>query len=144
MITVSAAKRIPASADRLWRMISTAELRDNIASAYLDGVDVEGEGVGAVLTIRMKSGVTLKERIDRLDPVEREFGYSVVDSGPLNYAYYTSIMRVQPCGPDESLISVRCNFIVEDGRQEETTAAWYANNENRFNLIYEFFKSGQG
>lgn len=139
MIKVYSARRIQASADRVWKMISTSELRDLVVGTYVDSVNVEGDGgAGSVITVKTKIGVVLKERIDKIDHEEREFGYSVVDSGTLSYAYYRSIMKVQPAG-DHSILSTRCEFITEDGKEEHAAEGWYASNAKKFDLIENFF-----
>lgn len=142
MIHVSSAKRIPVSAERLWRMISSSELRDFVVGTFVESVEVSGDGgPGSLITVTSKVGITLTERIDDIDDVEREFSYSVVDSGALNYAYYKATMRVQPCGQSDSLLSARCRFIAEDGKEEVTRDAWYASNSKKFDLIADYFKT---
>jgi hypothetical protein len=137
MIEVEIAKRIDAPADRVWRMISGSELRDCVKNSYIEKIDVKGEGVGTILTTTFKGGGTIGERIEKLDPVEREYTYSVTDSGFLRYAYYEATMRCQPAGPKQTLLSIRCRFIAETGYEEETTKAWYASNSAKCDLIAE-------
>lgn len=141
MISLSTARRIAVSAERVWAMISTSEIRDFVTGTYIQGVSVEGDGPGAILTITMNSGVVLKERIDGLDPVEREYSYSVVDSGPLDYAYCTGTMRVQPCGPNESILSARSSFIVVDGAEDRARDAWYTNNRTKLKMIADYLEA---
>lgn len=144
MIRVSQARRIAIGADRAWRMISTAELRDLVVGTFVESVRLEGDGgPGTIITVKTKTGVELKERIDGIDHDEREFSYSVVDSGSLSYAYYRSIMRVQPAG-DDCIISTRCEFICVNGTEEQVTANWHASNAKKFDLIEEFFRGTQG
>lgn len=143
MIFVSQAVRIPSPADRLWRMISTSELRDAVSGSFIDNVQVEGEGVGTVLTVTLKSGAVIKERIDKIDHVEREFGFSIVDSGPASYAVYRQVIRVQPCGPDESILSARCEFLVEDGKEETVRDAWFVNNTAKFDFIRDYLAANR-
>jgi hypothetical protein len=137
MIEVAIAKRIPAPADRVWKMISGSELRDCVKNSYIESIDVKGEGVGTILTTTFKGGGTIGERIEKLDPVEREYTYSVTDSGFLKYAFYEATMRCQPAGPGETLLSIRCRFIAETGFEEETKKAWYASNASKCDLIAE-------
>ncbi|MNT01984.1 Polyketide cyclase / dehydrase and lipid transport [compost metagenome] len=142
MISLSTARRIAVPADRVWRMISTDEVRNFVLGKYIESIEVENDGPGGILTVTTKAGAVVKERIDDYDHAEREFSYSIVDSGPRNYAYFRGVLRVQPCGPNESMLSERCRFITESGKEDETREAWLAGSKGKLNLIAEYLEAG--
>ena len=81
---------IEASAEKVWDLLGDfgGVMR---FSAGMESCTVEGEGLGAIRTLRMPGGIELDERLEALDESARTLSYSIT-RGPLPMkAYYATI-----------------------------------------------------
>ncbi len=78
--------------------------------AQIESLEVEGEGVGAVRTIGMPGGLTLKERLESFDPEAHRFSYSMTETGPLPISNYLATVTLSEAGPDRCAIDWRGSF----------------------------------
>ncbi len=143
MIELSVAKRVPAEADKVFAFISGQGIRDLVVGKYVESVVPVGEGPGCILTTTLNGGIRIIERIDSIDVAEREFNFSVIDSGPMTYGYYRGTMRVQPAGPGSSIMSCHVKFICESGTEEKTSEGWVASNLNKCGLVATYFEENK-
>ena len=85
-------QEIEATADQVWELV-----RDfggiKKWNPGIDSCDVEGEGVGAIRTIKM-GGVAVQERLEHIEEATRTFSYSIV-SGPVPVENYLASMTIQ-------------------------------------------------
>ena len=99
MAEVKVEQEIGASADRVWKL-----MRDfgglKAWSPGIESCEVEGEGIGAVRTIKMGT-ISLKERLEYLDDATRTFRYSIVE-GPIPVSEYLATVSVSEAGPDRA------------------------------------------
>jgi len=97
MASVKVADRIAASPDAVWEL-----LRDfggiQKFSAGIEACTVEGEGVGAVRTIRMPGGLALRERLEAFDDAGRSLSYAILGETPLPFTDYLSTIRLSEDG----------------------------------------------
>ena len=96
MSEISVNQEFKASADAVWKVLADFGGLGDWAPG-LEGCELEGEGVGAVRTLRMKGGVVMKERLESLDPAARVFSYSITD-GPMPVQNYLATVRVTEAG----------------------------------------------
>ena len=96
MASIKVTERIPASADAVWGL-----LRDfggvTRYSPQIESCTVEGEGVGAVRTLTLPGGASLKERLEAFDDDGRRLEYSITE-GPLPLANYLATIQVTEDG----------------------------------------------
>jgi carbon monoxide dehydrogenase subunit G len=101
MAEVKVEQEIAASADQVWKL-----MRDfgglKAWNPGIDSVEVTGEGVGAVRTIKM-GGITIKERLEHLDDAGRTFRYSIIE-GPVPARDYLATVQVEEAGPARTRI----------------------------------------
>lgn len=107
MAEVEVEQEIGASADRVWQLV-----RDfgglKAWNPGIESVAVEGSGIGAVRTIKM-GGISLKERLEHLDDVDRTFRYSIIE-GPVPVRAYLATVKVAEAGPDRARITWGSRF----------------------------------
>jgi hypothetical protein len=52
-------------------------------SSIIESCEVEGDGVGAVRTLGLPGGVSLRERLESLDAGRHTYAYSILEPAPL-------------------------------------------------------------
>ena len=110
--------RLPVDADCAWALVGNfGEAR--IGAEFIDRIDVEGSGVGAVRTLHVKGGITLRERLEEYSDEDRHYVYRVVDPGPLDFTHYLAMASVQPAGPHECILMWITTATAVDGRYDE-------------------------
>jgi carbon monoxide dehydrogenase subunit G len=101
MAEVKVEQEIEASADKVWKL-----MRDfgglKAWNPGIDSVEVAGEGIGAIRTIKM-GPMTIKERLEHLDDASRTFRYSIVE-GPVPARDYLATVQVEEAGPSRTRI----------------------------------------
>lgn len=85
---------IEASVDDVWAIMSDFGGVQRWSSA-IEKCEVEGEGVGAVRTLTMPGGLTLRERLESLDAPGHRFSYSIVEPTPLPLRGYLSTVTLR-------------------------------------------------
>lgn len=86
-------ERIEAGADAVWALLGDFGGVQRF-SRGIEGCEVEGEGVGAVRTLRMAGGLEIRERLEALDEAGRTLRYSIVGESPLPVDDYLATIRV--------------------------------------------------
>lgn len=99
---VSAEMRIEAPAEDVWSAVKRFDGVTRWAPGVLE-CTANGEGVGAVRTLKMRDGMTLCERLETYDDQTRSFSYSIVE-GPLPVKDYLSCVSVSDDG-DQCTVS---------------------------------------
>jgi hypothetical protein len=97
-----------AAVDEVWDLIG--DFAGVARWAAIERCEVEGEGVGAVRTLTLPGGISLKERLDAFDPEGHGFRYSMTDPGPLPLANYRASVRLAEAGPRRCSIEWRGTF----------------------------------
>lgn len=119
-------EEIEVPADRVWEMV-----RDfggiQAWNEGIDSCDVEGNGVGAVRTIKM-GGIEIQERLEALDDEKRAFSYSIV-GGPVPAENYLASMIVAEAGPDRAKVTWQGTFDPKGVSEEDCV--------NLFRGVYE-------
>lgn len=96
MASAKISERIEASATAVWDLLGDfgGVMR---YSEGLEGCSTEGEGVGAVRTIRMPGGLELDERLEAFDEARRCLSYAIT-RGPLPLENYLATIEVNEDG----------------------------------------------
>jgi hypothetical protein len=112
------ATRLPVSADRAWSLIG--DFGDaRVGSEFVDRIDVEGSGPGAVRTLHIKGGARIRERLEEYSDADRHYVYRGVDPGPFDFTHYLAMASVQPAGPRERIVLWITTATAVDGRHDE-------------------------
>lgn len=113
---VEIARRIEASADKVWRF--AGDFAGNVLTrGYVARVETVGAGIGALRTYHLDpaiGGGSVVERLIELDEVNRVIAYDMVDYGPLPWADYGGRIKVTPAGPGACIFIIRTHFFPLD------------------------------
>ena len=96
MAEMKVSERIEAPAEAVWELFRDFGGVMRYTPA-LEGCAVEGEGVGAVRTIHLPGGASLKERLEALDESAKRLQYSILE-GPLPVQNYLATIEVHSDG----------------------------------------------
>jgi len=77
--------------------------------------DVPQLRVGAVRTLGMAGGLSLRERLEAQDDAARRFSYSIIGESPLPLRDYFSTVTVEPDGEDACRVDWRGRFEPKGG-----------------------------
>jgi uncharacterized protein YndB with AHSA1/START domain len=130
MANAELAMRIAAPADRVFAALTGPELMQLMLATYAEKVEIDSAapGAGTVVLTTLRKGGVVRERVESIDPDERCMRYRVLDAGPLPYANYRGEARVQPCGPQASVVSFQCSFVPVDVTAAEAQQYWLDHN----------------
>lgn len=96
--------RVAAGAAEVWAIVG--DLGSLVPGGGLvRQVDVEGIGAGAIRTIHLPGGGSVRELIELYDPVLRRYAYRIIDSGPIDCAQYIGGAEVCPAGADACILT---------------------------------------
>ena len=120
MASVKVDDRIEASADAVWELVGDFGGVQRFA-AGIESCTVEGEGVGAVRTLKMPGGISLQERLETLDPAARTLQYSILPGAPLPLGDYLATIRLSEDG-DACAICWSSTFEPKGAPEEQAAA----------------------
>lgn len=107
MAEVRVEEEVDATPEEVWALVrefgGIKKWNDGI-----DSVEVDGEGVGAVRTIKM-GGIEIQERLEHIDETGRSFSYSIV-AGPVPVENYLASMTIHDAGSDKSKVTWQGSF----------------------------------
>lgn len=84
---------IAAPVDAVWELVGDFGAVDRWSA--IERCSVEGDGVGAVRTLAMPGGLSLRERLEAFDADGRSFSYSIVEPTPLPLRGYRSTLSLE-------------------------------------------------
>jgi hypothetical protein len=96
MASVKVSERVGASASAVWDLLGDFAGVQRFSSG-IESCTVEGEGVGAVRTLKMPGGLELQERLEALDAPGRRLQYAII-AGPLPLEHYLATIEVREDG----------------------------------------------
>lgn len=128
------AVRLPVDADRVWALVGdVGDVR--VGSEFVDRIEVQGSGAGAVRSLHIKGGIVVRERIEEYCAKDRYYVYRVVDPGPLDFTHYLALASVQPAGPHECIFLWITTATAVDGKHEEMRALLDGNIQRVFAAV---------
>lgn len=133
--------RINADPDTVWNIAGDWSLAE-MKSAFLERVDVEGTGNGAIRTIYAKEeigGGYVVERQHSRDDELRTYSYTLLESGPLPWVDYRGTTAVMGFANGQSLIFYDVKFIPYGQSHAEAIALSIANNKPWMRALIERF-----
>lgn len=121
MSEVKVSDEIQASADAVWELVRDFGGIMKWSAGGIEGVEVEGEGVGAVRTLRLPGGASLQERLEAHDDAARSFSYSFVGKLLLPAENYYATLTVVPVGADKCRVDWGSTFEPKDVPEAQVT-----------------------
>lgn len=118
MVRIERATQLPAPPDTVFAAFHTRAGRLALGRGYVEDVEVEGEGVGALIRIHTHGHIGrgyVVERTEHFDPVNRELEILMLDNGGYApVADYRARVRVFAAGPGGSVVCVQTSFVPVD------------------------------
>jgi carbon monoxide dehydrogenase subunit G len=115
---VKISEKVAAPAAEVWELLGDFGGLAKWCGPVLQSCRVEGSGVGAVRTIVLAGGKSIRERLEGLDPPRRTLSYSIVGKSPIPVRDYLATCRVVETGPSECRVDWEARF-EPDGVSEE-------------------------
>jgi len=117
MARVNINESVAASADDVWRVLS--DFGGIEPNEMIAGCTVEGDGVGAVRTIALKSGGEVVERLESQDDDARIFSYAIINDSPLPVKNYVATVAIVDDGPGSARVDWTGNFEPSGAPEDE-------------------------
>jgi hypothetical protein len=118
MAEVRVTEEVEAPAQAVWDLLGdfggVAKWSGSITSC-----EVEGQGVGAVRTLGMPGGLTLRERLESYEPAARRLSYSIVEPAPLPMTGYLSQLEVRDGGSGRCTVDWHGKFEPKGAPEEQ-------------------------
>lgn len=118
MSEVKVSEPVAAPAAKVWGLLGDFGGVMKWGGKMLESCTVEGTGVGAVRTVGLPGGVSIRERCEAYDATNRVLTYSIIAKSPLPIRNYVSTCRVVETGPNECRVDWHGRF-EPDGVSEE-------------------------
>ena len=120
MAHVQVEGEIGATPDAVWELVGDF---GGLVKALGGSVDLEGEGIGTVRTIKRGSRPAIVERLDALDIGAKSITYSILEAGPLPVRNYQATMRLAPAGESATTLTWFSDFEPEGVSEEDAIKA---------------------
>lgn len=103
-------EKVNAPADKVWNVLGDFGGVD--VGGMIESCDVEGDGVGAVRTIKLAGGAgQVVERLEAYDPASKTFTYAIInDDCPLPVANYSATVKIEDNGDDTCTVDWTGSF----------------------------------
>jgi hypothetical protein len=118
MSEVKVSERVGAPAAKVWELLGDFGGIAKWAGPMLESCTVEGSGVGAVRTIGLPGGASIRERCEAYDAAKRALTYAIIGKSPIPVRGYVSNCRVVETGANECRVDWEGRF-EPDGVPEE-------------------------
>ena len=119
MAEVRVTEQIAASAAKVWELIHDFGDLSKWA-AGIERCEVSGQGVGAVRTLEIPGGGSIKERLESFDDAARSFSYSMLEPIPLPLKNYLATVQISEDGPERCTIDWSGSFDPAGAPEEQT------------------------
>jgi hypothetical protein len=118
MSEVKVSEPVAAPAAKVWDVLGDFGGVMKWGGGMLESCTVEGSGVGAVRTIGLPGGASIRERCEGYDAKGRALTYSIIGKSPIPIRDYVSTCRVVETGPNTCRVDWNGRF-EPDGVPEE-------------------------
>ncbi|GAA5162462.1 SRPBCC family protein [Amycolatopsis dongchuanensis] len=113
---------VPAGVAEVWAVVRDFDglpvWHPGIESSEIEPGAVAGE-VGAVRRLTLADGGTVREKLLRLDDVDRSYTYQIIE-GPFPVRHYVSTVRVAPVtATGETFVEWWCDYDADAGDEEQ-------------------------
>ncbi|WP_157217433.1 SRPBCC family protein [Flavisphingomonas formosensis] len=119
-------RRFDAPAEQVWALLSWRGMARLAGEGLFEAVRFESEDsvAGATKSLRLASGLVLRERLEWIDEPGFGYGYRIVDGGALPITDYVGSVRVTRAGPDACTVLIRNHFAGLDVADDIWAAEW--------------------
>jgi carbon monoxide dehydrogenase subunit G len=107
---VKLSETLGVSADTVWDLLRDFGGIRRWNRNGIEAVSVEGEGIGAIRTIRIPGGVELQEKLEAYDESGRSFSYSFTGEKVIPLEDYLASMTVVPTSDSECRVDWESEF----------------------------------
>lgn len=121
MQTAKKSGTIEAPAEQVWNIVSKFGKLDSFVEA-IEECKSDGSGVGAIRTLILQDGSTVKEKLESLNNTEHTLSYSIVES-VMPIKNYIGTMTVNELGENRSEFTWSSEFRAENGQEQEMIEA---------------------
>jgi carbon monoxide dehydrogenase subunit G len=119
MSKVTISEKVAAPAAEVWELLGDFGGLARWCGPVLQSCTVEGSGVGAVRTVGLPDGNSIRERLEGLDSSRRTLSYSIVGKSPIPVRDYLATCRVVETGPSECRVDWEGHFEPDGVSDEE-------------------------
>src|SRR5258708_33397914 len=116
LVEVESSGIIDASIENLWELISDF---NNITQWHPDVTECRLESgsarqIGAVRSVRLRNGISIRERLLAISPQDRFYTYSVIES-PLPIGDHESTVRFKSLNSSQTQVKWTAQFMAAEG-----------------------------
>lgn len=115
-VEVESSGIIDASLENLWDLVSdfnnVAQWHPDVTECHLESGS--GQQAGAVRTIRLRNGISVRERLLAISPQDRFYTYAVIES-PLPIREHESTVRFTSLNNSQTEVKWTAQFMVVEG-----------------------------
>ena len=120
MTHVQVQGEIGASADAVWGLVGDF---GGFVKALGAPVDLEGEGIGTLRTIKFGSRPAVVERLEELDHDAQRITYTILEAGPLPVRDYRATMQLAPSGDSSCTLTWFSDFEPQGASEDDAVKA---------------------
>ena len=110
MAEVLVTEDLPAPATKIWGLVRDFGGIQKWLGDMVQGLELEGEGVGAIRIISLPGGTKLYEQLKEFNEEERSFSYAIVRESPLPVSDYLAKLKLVETGADSCRIEWSSTF----------------------------------
>jgi len=122
MSKVRVEEELQASADTVWKLVSEFAGIQKWAGPMIQGIEVEGEGIGAVRKISLPGDVVFREELRAYDEGGRSQSYAIVGPSPIPVTDYLATLHIAEAGPNVCRVDWSSTFEPADVEEAKAIA----------------------
>src|SRR5438105_11022507 len=115
-VEVESSGIIDAPLEKLWNLVSdfnnVAQWHPDVTECHLESGS--GQQAGAVRTVRLRNGISIRERLLAISPQDRFYTYAVIES-PLPIRDHESTVRFRSISASQTEVKWTAQFLVVEG-----------------------------
>ncbi len=110
MTEVMVKEDLKIAAEKVWELVRDFGGIRRWVGEMVQGLELEGEGVGAIRTISLPGGIKLYEQLEAIDQEARSFSYAIIRKSPLPVTDYLATLTLFESGADSCRIEWGSTF----------------------------------
>jgi hypothetical protein len=110
MAEVLVMEELPVPAEKVWELVRDFGGIEKWLGAMVQGLEVDGEGVGAIRTIMLPGNNQLQEQLTAHSDADRSFSYAIVGKSPLPVEDYLATFELIEAGDQACRIEWSSTF----------------------------------
>jgi hypothetical protein len=110
MAEVLVTEELDIAAEKVWALVRDFGGIRKWVGDMVQGLELEGEGVGAIRTISLPGNAQLQEQLTAHDDEERSFSYAIIGKSPLPVDDYLATFKLVETGDNACRIEWSSTF----------------------------------